>query len=800
MSLSHAHHEPMPDTRPGGRPGRRQLARLVILVLLGLACAAQPALAVAATAQTAQGPARASTPGIENTPLDMVVLVDESGSESAADVQHEMEAASAVAQTPLNPQSRVSVVGFGGADGVTPDQDPTSVVCQPTTTNGVASLEYLARCVRGLHPRTAAEGYNTDYAAALSQAMSLLGQAPAGAVRAVLMMTDGGLSVPGDPAYPQPDWLPAAKHAVNIQLAAARAAGVEVWPLGFGNISTSNASYLQYLASHGGQHACDSRPASKPRAIIVQDSARAISALDTLYAAATCSGLTSGGSTHVPPGQTRVLSVSIPPIASGGAISVNKGNPDIQVQFIAPDGTEVTGGKLGGASFVRSGEDTAVEVLRIANPPAGTWKVRVTAPSGQRSQLVSVTAFWQGAVRVSLLASPPTARPGQRVGVVLSVLGAAGPITSPALLSGIHVQVTATGDGLPGALAVPVHPATGGSASGLAAGDFTGTFSAPSTTGTLTVTGTAVGYGLYATEVPAEVTVSSVAALLEGTVQFSPVSTVQAGQDVHGQVVFSNKTGQSQRVRLALTALPALATVTSPTGVLTVPSGTSARPFTIRVAPSTRIGPASLVLRVVSADHPGVSYGNQQLLVSVRHKPGLIGQYRWELVGLIAAILLLALALYLRAAERRRVTDVRDLLVSLSRDGQPLGAELRAPGRQADTLKFVIRDENGPDARLDYQQTGERPYTLRRVTQGKLRVRPSGRVKVTAPDGGKYSIAVGGLGEPLTNGIYLSVRDRRHDASEAPPPPPPPPPPDPGAPDPAHSPTPASQPVDDIWD
>jgi len=607
-------------------------------------------------------------------------------------------------------------------------------------------------------------------------------------------MTDGGLDDTGNPGYPQPDWLPAAHHAVNIQLGAARAARAEIWPLGFGDISAENAAYLQYLASQGSQTACDSRPISRPRAIVAQDSARALNALYTLYAAASCSGLSNGRSAIVSGGQSRVLTVNIPPIASDGAISVNKGNPGIRVDYMTPGGTEVTGGSLPGSTFVRSGQDTSVEVLHITDPQAGTWKVQVTAPPGQTSQLVSVTAFWQGAVRVSLLTSPPTAQPGQRIGVILSVLGVNGPITDPALLSGMRVGLSVTGDGLPGSVAVPLHPG-GTASSGLSAGDFGGTFTAPSITGNLTFTGLAVGYGLYATVVPAAVRVTNTATVLEGTVQFNAPSTVQSGQALPGQVLFNNKTGRTQHVRLTLTALPALATITVPAGVLTVPSGTSTVPFTIMLAPDTPVGPTSLVVRVVDAGHPAISYGNQQLLINVRHPPGVLGKYRWEIGGAVALLLLIALALYLRRVERRHQIDVRDLLISLSRDGTAVGPELRAPGKQSDTFRFMIRGESGTDPRLDYPQQGDRPYAARRITHGKVRVRASDRVKVAAPDGGSYKIALGGVGERLPDGTDLSIREKRHDKTRTPR--------SRRGPDrtaPAPEPTPPSQPTYNVWD
>ena len=304
-------------------------------------------------------------------------------------------------------------------------------------------------------------------------------------------------------------------------------------------------------------------------------------------------------------GHSRVLNVTIPPIASEVAISVNKGNPGIRVNSQAPDGAPVTGGSLGGSTFERSGQDTAVEVLHISNPQAGVWKIRLTAPKDLRNQLVSAIAFWQGTVRVAILASPPTARPGQRINVTLSVLGTKGPITDPALLRGMHVQVNVTGDGLSGPLTVPVNRATGISDSGLTAGDYVGTFTAPSTPGRLTFTGTAEGYGLYATEVPTQVSVNSIAGRFQGTIQFSgaPV-TVFPGQAIQGQVLFNNQTGQSRRVRLVLSAIPVLATITAPQRELTVPSGTSTDHFTIALSQQTPVGPASLIVRVVERQSP----------------------------------------------------------------------------------------------------------------------------------------------------------------------------------------------------
>ena len=79
-----------------------------------------PAQAQRVTASSSAGP-----------PLDIVMLVDESGSLSAADVAREIQAAGTIAQTPLNPRSRVTIVGFGGVNGVAPIRTPPVLSANP---------------------------------------------------------------------------------------------------------------------------------------------------------------------------------------------------------------------------------------------------------------------------------------------------------------------------------------------------------------------------------------------------------------------------------------------------------------------------------------------------------------------------------------------------------------------------------------------------------------------------------------------------------------------------------------------
>ena len=101
--------------------------------------------------------------------LDVVMLVDESGSETPQKVADEKQTVGTIVQSMLNPRSRVTVIGFGGVNHVAPDQNPVDVACVPTIASGAANLDYLASCVSKLHRRTEAEGDDTDYAAALAR-------------------------------------------------------------------------------------------------------------------------------------------------------------------------------------------------------------------------------------------------------------------------------------------------------------------------------------------------------------------------------------------------------------------------------------------------------------------------------------------------------------------------------------------------------------------------------------------------------------------------------------------------------
>jgi von Willebrand factor type A domain len=744
--------------------GRAALVRVIkatftasVMTLLAFAGPA-PAQAAAATGA---GQSVAGTAGTSLALLDMVVLVDESGSETAQKIADEKQAVATVVQSMLNPNSVVTVIGFGGVNHFAPNQTPVNVVCQPTIAGGAANLGYLASCVGALHRRSEAEGDDTDYAAALAAAMNYLSPAgtaaptaPSGASKVILMMTDGSVNVSRDSQQYGTDWQLGERLAISQQLAAATSAGVQLWPLGFGTdigggiTQTQAAQYLNMMAAGAAPAACDTQSAAnRPHATWVNDPVDAITVLGQVYADAACLG-TSEAQGAVAGGASSTLVVDVPAIASGAAISVDRANPAITVTFTRPNGTQWTDSSA--TSGVSGG--STVEVLHLASitaADAGPWKVTLTAPAGLAGAPVSAVAFWQGAVRAIITTDPVNAKPGQPIGVTLSVLGPNGPLTDPGTLRSLQAGVTVTGDGLPAPEQLPVGASQ-------AAGVYRGTFTAPAgRSGTLTFTGTVAGYGLYATQFPATATIGNAAAGFTASPLFPPATSVQAGTGVTGQVSFTNTTGISRQVRLVLDTSGAAAAI-SPGGPILVPAGNPPRiPFAVTVDRSSSAGAAWFRVEVVDAT-TGQLYNEATLNVNVTIPAAWYSTYWWAIVVIIVllALLILAALWWLRVIRARR--DARGLVAILRLGGVPAGPELSATGKYAEVFPFVIRDETSPAPRLDHPTTGAGipVYRVRRARRGV--------VTLATPVGLRAEVEVGGAGQILGNGLELAFRDTRH--------------------------------------
>jgi hypothetical protein len=716
---------------------------------LAQAIPAQAASGIRAGSVTAQG---------ELALLDVVVLVDESGSETPQKVADERATVGTIVPSLLNPASRVTVIGFGGVNHVAPDQVPTDVACVPTIVSGAANLDYLSSCAANLHRRTEAEGDDTDYAAALGEAMSFLSPtstatppSPKGAIKIILMMTDGAVDVHRDTQQYGTDWQLGEQTAINAQLAAARQDGVQVWPLGFGTEIGSGLTEAQALtklnalAHNGAPAVCDKKHvANQPHATWVNNPDDAIAALDQLYADAACVGtMTVQG-----PASSGQLTLTVPQIASAAVISVARENPGVTVSFETPGGQRWTD-----ASAI-SGQDSPVETLHLNNvnqADVGVWKIHLSAPPSLANQLVRATVFWQGAVRALITANPSSAKLGQQISVALDVLGPNGPITDPTTLSSLLVGVTVAGNGLPGSVNVPVTGVSG------EPGHYTGTFTAPNQATTLVFTGTAAGYGLYTTQVPATVGVGTQTQGFTATPGFSGQRSVQVGGTVGGHVVFTNQTGSARQVRLVLSVSGAKAVLTSPGSPITVLSGSPPSvPFTVRVDRDSPTGTALFQVHAVNAA-TGQPYNTAEQYFSVTKPPGFFAQHKWEILGLLALLIAAALAWFASWRISRGRRDVRHLVAMLRRAGTPMGRDLEPERKWSETFPFVIRDEASGDPRLDHPPRGQ--------NAGIYQVRRGGRglVRLTAPTGLRpCDVEIGGPGLGLDNGLELSFRDTRH--------------------------------------
>jgi hypothetical protein len=695
-----------------------------------------------------------------------VVLVDESGSETPQKVADEKQTVGTIVQTMLNPSSRVTVIGFGGVNHVVGDQNPVDVVCQPTIASGAANLDYLSTCVDALHRRTEAEGDDTDYAAALTEAMQYLGpastatpHASSGAIKVILMMTDGAVDVHRDTKQYGVNWELGEQTAINQQLAASTSAGVQLWPLGFGtDIGTglTQAQALQYLntmAAHGARAVCDTRHvANQPHATWVNDPNGAIIALDQLYADAACLGSNQDQGT-VAGGAPLTLTVNIPAIASAAAITIDRVNPAIAVTFIQPGGAQWTDASaISGADS--DSPDEVVHLNDVTSADVGDWRVTLTAPTGLARQLVGATVFWQGAVR-AIITATPSVNPGQQIAVKLTVLGPSGPITESSTLKSLLVGVTAAGQGLPSP--VPVKVSQVGGPAGV--GTWAGSYTAPSQPTTLTITGTVAGYGLYATQIPATVTVGLATRGFNATPHFSGATSVQAGGSISGSVDFTNTTSTAKRVLLKLTATGTTATI-SPSTPISVPSVSSGNPpsvpFTVTFGKSSPAGPGGLEVQAVDAD-TGQAFNAASDVIMVTRPPDFLSKYKWDLLGLFALLVVAVLAAFWRRQVIRERKNVRGLVAMLRRGGVPSGQELAAGEKYSEAFPFIIRDEASLTPRLDHPPRG--------ATMGVYQVRRArrGMVRLAAPTGLRpYEIEVGGPGQTLGNGLELAFRDTRH--------------------------------------
>ncbi|WNM31553.1 vWA domain-containing protein [Streptomyces sp. Li-HN-5-11] len=687
-------------------------------------------------------------------PIDFVVLVDESGSLSTADVAAERAAASVLALGEVSDRSRVAVVGFGSV--TRQGQAPVDTVC-PMTRLDAAGREQLSSCVSKLHARTDAEGNGTDFPAALTQGLSLLSGTGENTPKIMFLLTDGRLDVSDSPAYGAD---PASRNANGTKalaqkVAQARSDKVQIWPLGFG--SGIDRQQLDALAAGGYQSRCAELPSARPTAHVTAGSSDVSNVLLTAFAGARCAR-TTPGQTVEPVDSGADLHVTIPPVATDGSIEVVKQNPGaVAVTYYDPRGRKVPlQGSAYGSAFELVGQSGPVEALRIRNPYPGTWRVHVQVLDGASAQRITATAIWQGVLRSYILVDPPVPTAGQQVTAHVTLQTRQGVVlTEPEQLAGIKVSVRLTGKGFP---PLTVALADDGRAPDARAhdGEFSAHITVPNTaTGTLSFTGVMVGEGIAGDQRPYSTELATSAPLLTGAILFED-RQVHPGGIARGSVELRNQDSSAHHLRLAWTGGSAQSSLTVGPQQMTVAAGQTVHvPMRLVFGKSAALGavPGSLTLRDEASEQVV-----QQAFVTVRvvPVPDFMDRYGKAVGAAAALVLALLVLLGLRWQDRRRARDTSDIQLILYRDDTEL-SRLRAPAHAGREFGFAVRAGAGGVQRLLLDDSGSR-HRVRRTADGGLSVRLPGGERVTVPRGRRA---------PIADGLSLGFADQRPAARAA---------------------------------
>ncbi|MGW6912658.1 VWA domain-containing protein [Kitasatospora sp. NPDC054939] len=769
---------PAATTRP--RRPRRGLGRAASVVAAALlttglptgpAVADDPSPAPPAAGTPAPGTptAGAAAPGTPGTPagaigpVNYAVAVDESGSLEPADLERERAAAVRIALGELHPASTVGIFGFASADR--PGQHPVDEVCPPTVLDA-AGRDRIGVCAAGLHSRTPAEGQGTDFPSAVLQGVSRLTTSTDPAVpRVLFLLTDGKLDVKDSPAYGDPSHRVAAgEKALAEALAAARAARVQIWPLGFG--AEPDRAALDRMAAGGFQEGCVSLPGATPRASVVKDSGEVGAALEAAFAAAHCLR-TEGVKTGRPPVD---LPVRISPLATVGSIVVDKGDPLVKATYFDPGGREITGpGSDPDSSFEFSGRDKAVESLRITDPMPGTWRVHLDAPEGHRSQLASVSVLWRGALNSSITLNPPSPRAGEKATVTVKLQTRKGlEIADQQDLKGLGVSSVLTGEGFP---PVPVELVDDGAAPDARGGDatFTGTVTVPAgATGRITASGTLTASGLTADQNrPFNSVISPAVPLVTATFSLNGDHRVHPGESFEGTLTVRNDDTAAHTLRLAVTDVaPGLLTL-SPGTITLAPKESRTVDVTLTAGDRKAFG------RLFGDD--GVTVGGKvsvvdgsdrdrvvtdtPLSVAVTPPPTFLEKWWWALLLLGALVVAAVLALLVRS----RITGARRSpagleLVLLDDRGRELGRHTASAGSRG-WYEFEVSGVGGPHPRIVRRPGGA--YRVQRSQDGGALL----EVRRRNP-----SRLVAGSPVPLAEGLSLTLGAGRRPGPGTPPP------------------------------
>ncbi|MFB7453968.1 VWA domain-containing protein [Streptomyces sp. NPDC056194] len=746
------------------------------LLLAGVLLALPGPLTAPAAATGAAGVTRtAADPAEGPDPLDFAVVVDQSASLAEKDLARETEAAALLSQGEISERSRATIIGFGSSEKA--GQSPVREVC-PLTVADAAGRERLSACVQQLGRRDAARmGPGTDFPAAVRQAVTRLteaGGAKTPAVpKVVFLLTDGKLDVADSPEYGTDRDTRQSNGARRLteELARARAAGVQIWPLGFG--SEIDRSALTAMAEGGYRGACSDIPDSVPRMRVVGTSAEIDKALQETFAAARCARIAQG-TVGKPPAD---LTVTIPPIATDGSLTVAKHDPKVRVTYYDPAGRKVpVRGEFDGSTFEVSGQDGPVEALRVKDPLPGRWRVHIEAPEGHRDREVAVRAIWQGRLRSDVTLDPASPRAGEKVTVQVRMQTRRGVvITDPRQLAGLTASAEVAGAGF---RPFTFRLADDGRAPDAKAGDvrFTGTFTLPAgATGDLELVTRMAAPGITSDRRPvharrgADVPVLTAGLVVDRT-------TVHPGDTVRGTLDVTNNDSTPHTLRLALQDQAPGAELTVAPASVTAAAGKSTRiPFTVTVAGGTAPGELGGQVAVVDTGDGDTVLDTAFLDVLVVAPPTWWDRWWKAVIGGAVALLVLATLVGIRILAGIRRRDLTGTTLELRDDGRSLySLTIRRGQSEGGTFSFTVDEPYGgpPTLRSVRGTAASTAHMLRRTSSGELLLRPRGGRQVPVRAGepiglGEHELVVRGgrAPSPGAHGARPSRDPRASDAS-----------------------------------
>lgn len=654
-------------------------------------------------------------------PVNVVILVDESGSigESTGAIQGERQAANEIIQEEWSTQSKIAVFGFGSAPSGKPAADAVQEYCALTALTDAGRVQ-LAGCASAIAPRSPQQGYNTDFAAALDEAETVLSsQVSVHEPSIVFILTDGMLDVGAPNPYASSatagDTI-AQKDLTTSILPGLKNLGAQIWPVGFGQ---ADQQELGLFASDGAQtnSQCPGRTSTPQVAIVPSGVTGSQEAQDIqqdllgAFATARCGAIEKQPWRTLQPGQSATYQMPINPLTTFGSFVVNKGAPGVVVTYTDPDQHAVTDstapptGQLGPADYILTtgGSLSAQESLRLDDPVSGPWQVTLTNKT-QVQQTVNVSVVWQGQVMPVVTFSPQIGAWGQLEHI--SVRPAMGSTPVPVrelarLATDLTVQWSAS--------SAPQHVSAVFDA---ATGALVGTVRVPSGfAGNAQVTAMIQADGVQGSK---EYTLPfdnggglNVALSIPPGTRVAPGGTVSALAQINNQSLPPTNIVFSIGVPAGVDA-----SIATPSGIVHIRSGRMSFPVTISVGAGTPLGPTLIgTIRWAVAGQGAITPADWRLAdpveLDVENPPTPLWQqwWLWMLVLLALGGVVGGLFLRRRAADRDR------------HDVQHVGVALISPNGP-DKVPYLTWSRGFTDVRwFDVRRVGQAKDTIPRLDE-----------------------------------------------------------------------------------